>query len=209
MDAVLDVCNKLTLNFFEIYIILLFLDMVFESKIIDKHVREIIFCVKFVLTLSVDYYVPYVWVNFIASMVSVFLLSCCYRAPLWKKIVVSIEPRVFSKTGVGVSLPAGYVEDGESYIEAAKRELLEETGYVSDMLIPLGGFYQDIGCSSAFNESIVALGCIATNVQHLDESEFVKYVECSSEEIDYLLNNNYIVDGNAILTLLKGRKYIK
>lgn len=125
------------------------------------------------------------------------------------KIVVSIEPRVFSKTGVGVSLPAGYVEDGESYIEAAKRELLEETGYVSDMLIPLGGFYQDIGCSSAFNESIVALGCIATNVQHLDESEFVKYVECSSEEIDYLLNNNYIVDGNAILTLLKGRKYIK
>ena len=65
--------------------------MVFESKIIDKHVREIIFCVKFVLTLSVDYYVPYVWVNFIASMVSVFLLSCCYRAPLWKKIVVSIE----------------------------------------------------------------------------------------------------------------------
>ena len=91
MDAVLDVCNKLTLNFFEIYIILLFLDMVFESKIIDKHVREIIFCVKFVLTLSVDYYVPYVWVNFIASMVSVFLLSCCYRAPLWKKIVVSIE----------------------------------------------------------------------------------------------------------------------
>lgn len=125
------------------------------------------------------------------------------------KIVVSIEPRVFSKTGVGVSLPAGYVEDGESYIEAAKRELLEETGYVSDMLIPLGGFYQDIGCSSAFNESIVALGCIATNVQHLDESEFVKYVECSCEEIDYLLNNNYIVDGNAILTLLKGRKYIK
>lgn len=106
-------------------------------------------------------------------------------------------------------MPAGYVEDGESYIEAAKRELLEETGYVSDMLIPLGGFYQDIGCSSAFNESIVALGCIATNVQHLDESEFVKYVECSSEEIDYLLNNNYIVDGNAILTLLKGRKYIK
>lgn len=125
------------------------------------------------------------------------------------KIVVSIEPRVFSKTGVGVSLPAGYVEDGESYIEAAKRELLEETGYVSDMLIPLGGFYQDIGCSSAFNESFVALGCIGTNVQHLDEGEFVKYVECSSEEIDYLLNNNYIVDGNAILTLLKGRKYIK
>jgi ADP-ribose pyrophosphatase len=41
------------------------------------------------------------------------------------------------------SLPAGFVEGSESPAEAARRELLEETGYVSDQWQPLGSYVVD------------------------------------------------------------------
>lgn len=137
--------------------------------------------------------------------------SACVILPITvdNKVVITIEPRTFSQSGVGISFPAGYVEKNESYEDAARRELLEETGYVCEKLIDLGGFYQDIGCSSAFNKSFIALGCVNTGIQHLDDSEFVNYFECSVSELDYLFNHDYILDVNAVLTLLKAKKYIK
>jgi ADP-ribose pyrophosphatase len=50
------------------------------------------------------------------------------------------------KHGIGediLGLPAGYFNAGESPLEAAKRELLEETGYVSDRWIDLGRYVRD------------------------------------------------------------------
>lgn len=90
MDAALDICNKLTVNVFEIYIMLRFFDTIFNGKVIDKRMEKIAFCVKLVLTLLVDYYVPYVWINFMVSLSTIFLLVCCYRATMYKKIMVAI-----------------------------------------------------------------------------------------------------------------------
>ena len=90
MDAALDICNKLTVNVFEIYIMLRFFDIIFNGKVIDKRMEKIAFCVKLVLTLLVDYYVPYVWINFMVSLSTIFLLACCYRATMYKKIMVAI-----------------------------------------------------------------------------------------------------------------------
>ena len=40
--------------------------------------------------------------------------------------IITIQPRVFTKSTIGIGLPAGYVEENESYLIAAKREFIIE-----------------------------------------------------------------------------------
>lgn len=108
------------------------------------------------------------------------------------EIILAIEPRVFTKDTVDIGLPAGYVENNEKPIESAKRELLEETGYISEEFIYIGSFYQDQGCSEALNHYYIAKNCKKVRNQSLDEGEFIKYILVSMEELEDLLINGYI-----------------
>lgn len=124
-------------------------------------------------------------------------------------VILTVEPRVFSRRTVGIGIPAGYIEEGEDAYVAALRELEEETGLVPNELIRLGGFYQDMGCSSAYNESFLATGCEKLKDQHLDEGEYIKYFDCTYEEALELIDMHYIEGSNAIITLNKAKRYLK
>ena len=126
-------------------------------------------------------------------------------------VILTVEPRVFTKTTVGVGLPAGYIEDDETALEAAKRELFEETGCksITDEFIPLGGFYQDVGVSGAYIETFLAKNIRKVDEQHLDQSEYIKYYECNYDEALELVDLGYITEAGPILTLLRTKKYIK
>ena len=126
-----------------------------------------------------------------------------------QEFILAIEPRVFTKETVDVGLPAGYIEEGEEAIKAAQRELLEETGYIAQDWIPLGSFYQDQGCSGAYNHYFLATQCRKVKEQNLDEGEFIKYVLVSDEELNWLLDHHYINGLNSAYTIEKAQRLIR
>jgi len=54
-----------------------------------------------------------------------------------RKVLLVRQPRA-GTASVTVEIPGGMVDPNEAPITAAARELREETGYVSDPLVPLG-----------------------------------------------------------------------
>jgi ADP-ribose pyrophosphatase len=70
---------------------------------------------------------------------------------------------------VALSLPAGYLDDGEEPLAAAKRELLEETGYEARDWIALGGYTVDGNYGSGKMHAFLARG--ARKVQEPDSGD--------------------------------------
>ena len=125
-----------------------------------------------------------------------------------EEVILCVEPRVFTKNTVGVGFPAGYIEEGEKGIDAAARELYEETGYAGDLTY-LGGFYQDSGISGAYNQVYVGEGLKQVSDQHLDSSEHIYKYICRFDEIKYLIDEGYISDANSLIAYNKVLEYRK
>ena len=119
-----------------------------------------------------------------------------------------VQPRVFTKETVCVELPAGYLEKDEDPLTAGKRELEEETGYVPEEMRLLASFYQDQGCSAAYNHSMLALGCKKIKEQNLDKDEIIRYFECSFDEAVELVERGYITDIQSQFTMEKAKPYV-
>jgi len=80
--------------------------------------------------------------------------------------------------GVGqvlLEIPAGIMdEEDESPQEAARRELLEETGYTSDRFIEVGRVYPNPATHNNMTYSFLALDVEPVSQQNLDETEEIE-----------------------------------
>ncbi len=93
---------------------------------------------------------------------------------------------------VSLEFPSGYVENGESVIEAAKRELVEETGYTSNNIKKIDSYYASIGIDSSIINIVIAFDCIKVSSQNLGETEYIKYSDFTFKELEKLIDLNYI-----------------
>lgn len=126
-----------------------------------------------------------------------------------KEVILNVEPRVSTKETVSLGFPAGYIEQGESKEEGARRELLEEHGYIASEMVLLDEFYQDEGCSSAYNQIFLALDCEKVAEQKLDEDEIVRTFLCQYDEMLELNQLGYFTSSNSKLTIERAKEYLK
>lgn len=105
-----------------------------------------------------------------------------------KEYIITIQNRIKDK--LIAEFPSGYIENGEDPIETAKRELKEETGYVSDDLFLIDEAYTSPGTDNSKTYIVVANNCIKIDEKSEDGTELVEYGLFSEKELEYLVNKN-------------------
>lgn len=97
-------------------------------------------------------------------------------------------------------LPAGGVDAGESIIEAAEREVLEETGYTSDNHQLIYSYYPMNGSA---NKRFHVVSCNAVeNKEEFDTNEVSEVRWFTRDEIQKMINERSLVDGFSLTALL-------
>lgn len=124
-------------------------------------------------------------------------------------IELVVQPRCFTDLRVGVEIPAGYIDSGETPEEAARRELSEETGMEAESLSFLTWSYQDIGSGGTKIFTFLANGCKKVRELHLDPDEIIQDFECTFDEALELINLGYIKDLSSKLALNLAKEYMK
>ncbi len=125
------------------------------------------------------------------------------------EVLLNVEPRVFTKETVSLGFPSGYIEPNETPVDGARRELLEEHGYQAEEMILLDEFYQDEGCSSAFNKIFLALNASKVDEQHLDKDEIIRPFLCTYDEVLELNRLGYFTGANSKLAIERAKEYLK
>ena len=97
-----------------------------------------------------------------------------------------------------LEFPGGIVEKGEDPSIAVGRELIEETGYKAEMIVPLGLLSPNPAFMTNTFHAFVAEGCLPLREQALDEHEEIEVLLVPEREaIDLVGAEDY---GHALMT---------
>jgi 8-oxo-dGTP pyrophosphatase MutT (NUDIX family) len=104
--------------------------------------------------------------------------------------------------------PGGVVDDGESPLEGARRELLEETGYTASKLIEIGKFYPNPALQTNLMYGYVAYDAEKTSIQKLDEAEDIEVHLVSLDELIAMTKRGEFLNGLQVAALFHALAYM-
>lgn len=108
-------------------------------------------------------------------------------------------------------VPAGYVDENETPLQAAQRELLEETGFQAGEFISLGGFNPGPSIGSNCHYAFLALNCEKISEQKLDENEDIDVKTFSFREVtsSILQRKSMFIDNQSPYAILLAKEVLK
>ena len=137
--------------------------------------------------------------------------ACIFAVTQDKKILLVIHPRIVFPTQdkISIEMPAGYIEKGEEPIDAAKRELEEETGYRAKNIIMVDSYYPSLGISGERIDLFLALDCEKVGELHLDDDEYIVNEMVTIDEFKFLIDHHYIKGVNERLGYYHYLEYLE
>jgi ADP-ribose pyrophosphatase len=105
-----------------------------------------------------------------------------------------------------IEIPAGKLEPGEPHLDSAKRELLEETGYLAQEWTRLGIIHTAIAYTDEGITLFVAKKLTRTE-RKLDQGEFLEILTTPFEEALQMIRNGEITDAKSVAGLLWVREF--
>ena len=104
--------------------------------------------------------------------------------------VVFVNQFRYALNKVTLEVPAGKLEKGEDPMEAAKRELYEETGFGGGEWSHFMTISPNAGACTNYSHTFLAIGVEPLSTQHLEESEDIKIVLMEPDEVIRMLRND-------------------
>jgi ADP-ribose pyrophosphatase len=101
-----------------------------------------------------------------------------------------------------IEVPAGKLEPGEPHLATAKRELLEETGYVAFEWTRLGVMHTSIACMDEAIELFLARKLHKERNAQLDAGEFIETLIVPFDEAIAMVKDGRITDSKTMAALL-------
>jgi ADP-ribose pyrophosphatase len=107
-----------------------------------------------------------------------------------------------------IELPAGTLEKGEDPMNAAGRELQEETGYLAGRMKIIGNFYSCPGVSTERMYAFAAFALQRTRMA-LEQGEEIEVQETPIDDAIEWTRTGQIIDAKTIATLLLYDKFFR